>query len=105
MLDIKNILREYVEELQEPTLMLKGGTVVSEHLKYHIENNLSLTNNVFRVYSESYFDLVNEVRNLWVKELISLNEEDTLMIKSDLGKTAIFEGETVYLDAPVFEEE
>jgi hypothetical protein len=85
--------------------MLKGGTVVSEHLKYHIENNLSLTNNVFRVYSESYFDLVNEVRNLWVKELISLNEEDTLMIKSDLGKTAIFEGETVYLDAPVFEED
>jgi hypothetical protein len=105
MLDIKNILREYVEELQDPTLMLKEGTVVSEHLQYHIDNKLSLTNNVFRVYSESYFDLVNEVRNLWEKELISLNEEDTLMVESDLGRTAIFEGETVYLDAPVFEEE
>jgi len=90
MLDIKNILREYVEELQDPTLMLKEGTVVSEHLQYHIDNKLSLTNNVFRVYSESYFNLVNEVRNLWEKESISLNEEDTLMVESDLGRTAIF---------------
>jgi len=34
--------------------------------------------------------------------LISLNEEDTLMVESDLGKTAEFEGGTVYLDAPLY---
>jgi hypothetical protein len=82
--------------------MLKEGVEVSEHLQYHIENNLSLTNNVFRVYSNGYFNLVNEVRNLWEKELIELNEEDILMVESDLGKTAEFMGETVYLDAPVY---
>jgi hypothetical protein len=102
MLDIKSILREFVEELQQPSLMLKEGVEVSEHLQYHIENNLSLTNNVFRVYSNGYFNLVNEVRNLWEKELIELNEEDILMVESDLGKTAEFMGETVYLDAPVY---
>jgi hypothetical protein len=101
MLDIKNILKEYVEELQETTLVLKEGAQVSEHLQYHIENNLSLTNNVFRAYSNGYFNLVNEVRELWQQGLISLNEEDTLMVESDLGKTAEFEGEYVYLDAPV----
>jgi hypothetical protein len=101
MLDIKNILKEYVEELQETTLVLKEGAQVSEHLQYHIENNLSLTNNVFRAYSNGYFNLVNEVRELWEQGLISLNEEDTLMVESDLGKTAEFEGEYVYLDAPV----
>lgn len=101
MLDIKNILKEYVEELQETTLVIKEGAQVSEHLQYHIENNLSLTNNVFRAYSNGYFNLVNEVRELWERELISLNEEDTLMVESDLGKTAEFEGEYVYLDAPV----
>ena len=101
MLDIKNILREYVEELESPTLVIKENTVVSEHLQYHIDNKLSLTNNVFRVYSEAYFNLVNEVRNLWEKELIELNEEDTLMVESDLGRTAEFMGEMVYLDAPV----
>jgi hypothetical protein len=101
MLDIKNILKEYVEELLETTLVLKEGAQVSEHLQYHIENNLSLTNNVFRAYSNGYFNLVNEVRELWQQGLISLNEEDTLMVESDLGKTAEFEGEYVYLDAPV----
>jgi hypothetical protein len=102
MLDIKNILREYVEDMQEPTLVLKEGAQVSEHLQYHIENNLSLTDNVFRAYSNGYFNLVNEVRELWEQGLISLNEEDTLMVESDLGKTAEFEGETVYLDAPLY---
>ena len=102
MLDIKNILREYVEDMQEPTLVLKEGARVSEHLQYHIENNLSLTDNVFRAYSNGYFNLVNEVRELWEQGLISLNEEDTLMVESDLGKTAEFEGETVYLDAPLY---
>jgi hypothetical protein len=102
MLDIKNILREYVEDMQEPTLVVKEGAQVSEHLQYHIENNLSLTDNVFRAYSNGYFNLVNEVRELWEQGLISLNEEDTLMVESDLGKTAEFEGETVYLDAPLY---
>lgn len=102
MLDIKNILREYVEDLQEPTLVLKEGVEVSEHLQYHIENKLSLTDNVFRAYSNGYFNLVNEVRELWEQGLISLNEEDTLMVESDLGKTAEFMGETIYLDAPVY---
>jgi len=102
MLDIKNILREYVEDMQEPTLVLKKGAQVSEHLQYHIENNLSLTDNVFRAYSNGYFNLVNEVRELWEQGLISLNEEDTLMVESDLGKTAEFEGETIYLDAPLY---
>ena len=99
-MDIKKILLEYVENLEEPTLVLKEGVEVSDHLQYHIENNLSLTNNVFRAYSKGYFDLVNEVRNLWEKELISLNEEDTLMVESDLGRIVEVNGEEIYLDAP-----
>lgn len=105
MLDIKNILKEYVEEMQEKTLVLKGVVEISEHLQYHIENNLSLTDNVFRTYSEGYFTLINEVRSLWDKGLVILNEEDTMMVESDLGKTAEYLGETVYLDAPVYVEE
>jgi hypothetical protein len=99
-MDIKKILLEYVENLEESTLVLKEGVEVSDHLQYHIENNLSLTNNVFRAYSKGYFNLVNEVRNLWEKELISLNEEDTLMVESDLGRIVEVNGEEIYLDAP-----
>jgi hypothetical protein len=74
--------------------------MVSESLQYHIDNGLTLTNNIFRAYSESYFDLVNEVRELWEDGLIKLNEEDTLMVESDLGKRVKIGEEIVYLDAP-----
>ena len=104
-MNIKDILLEYVENLEQPTLVLKEDVDISDHLQYHIDNKLSLTDNVFRVYSEGYFKLVNEVRGLWQEGLITLNEEDTLMVESDLGKTAEFEGEYVYLDAPVYAEE
>ena len=104
-MNIKDILLEYVENLEQPTLVLKEDVDISDHLQYHIDNKLSLTDNVFGVYSEGYFKLVNEVRGLWQEGLITLNEEDTLMVESDLGKTAEFEGEYVYLDAPVYTEE
>lgn len=74
--------------------------MVSEALQYHIDNKLTLTNNVFRAYSEGYFDLVNEVRELWEDGLIKLNEEDTLMVESDLGRKVQIDEEIIYLDAP-----
>jgi hypothetical protein len=97
---IKDILREYVEELESKTLVLKEDVAISEELQYHIDNNISLTDNVFRVYSEGYFNLVNEVRDLYNQGYISLNEEDTLMVESDLGKITVINGKEVYLDAP-----
>ncbi len=102
---IKDILREYVEELESKTLVLKEDIVISEELQYHIDNNISLTDNVFRVYSEGYFNLVNEVRDLYNQGYISLNEEDTLMVESDLGKITVINGKEIYLDAPFIVEE
>ena len=66
---------------------------------------MTLTNNIFRAYSESYFDLVNEVRRLWEAGKIELNEEDTLMVESDLGKKVMVKGQLIYLDAPFLMEE
>jgi hypothetical protein len=81
-------------------LVLKENTDISDALRYHIDNGVSLTDNVFRVYSESYFDLVNEVRELYNKGKIDLNEEDRLMVESDLGKKVKIGKEYIYLDAP-----
>ncbi len=38
-----------------------------------------------------YFQLINEVRNLYNRNLISLNEEDIWLVESDLGKKVILE--------------
>lgn len=105
MNNLKNLIKEALEEYLDKSLILKEDVEISEALKYHIDNGLTLTNNVFRVYSESYFDLVNEVRKLWEQNLINLNEEDLMMVESDLGKRVKWNNEIIYLDAPFLIEE
>jgi len=100
MSNLKEIIMEALESYKQPTLILKENCEISKNLKYHIDNKLSLTDNVFRVYSENYFNLVNEVRNLWKEGKIGLNEEDILMVESSLGEKVKVNGEIVYLDAP-----
>jgi len=102
--NITKLIKENLEKLTNRTLVLKKKVNISEELEYHINENLTLTNNVFTVYSKRYFDLINEVRDLWMRDLIHLNEEDEQMVMSDIGKIALFEGKIVYLDAPIEDE-
>ena len=78
---------------------------VSKELEYHLVKKLSLTENVFRTYSDAYFALINEVRELYHQNKIELCDPDAELVESDLGKKAIYEGREVYLDAPIEEEE
>jgi hypothetical protein len=99
-MNLIGLIKEALEQQYDKTLVLTENVEVSDALKYHMDNSMSLTNNVFKVYSESYFDLVNEVRDLYNEGMIDLNEEDRLMIESDLGKKIKIGKEIVYLDAP-----
>jgi len=100
---IKNILKEIAEN----DIILLENVEISDYLKYHITNKIPLSENIFRIYSESYFDLINEVRELYNNGSIELiNEDDLWLIESDLGKKVLLEnGDEVYLDAPIYEEE
>lgn len=100
MHNLRELIEEALENYKEASLILNQDVEVSDSLKYHIENKFTLTNNVFRAYSKSYFDLINEVRELYTKGLIELNEEDTFMVESDTGISVELDGETIYLDAP-----
>jgi hypothetical protein len=103
-MNLRGIIREALQEQLNKSLILKEESDISEALQYHIDNGLTLTDNVFRVYSEGYFELVNEVRELWEEGKIDLNEEDTLMVESDLGIKVKIGKEYVYLDAPYISE-
>jgi hypothetical protein len=104
-MNLRQLIREALDEKLNKSLILKERAIVSEALQYHIENELTLTNNIFRAYSEGYFDLVNEVRELWEDGVIKLNEEDQLMVESDLGKKVMVNGKLIYLDAPFLYED
>lgn len=101
---LRELIKESLEQQLNKSLILRENSNVSDSLKYHIDNGLTLTNNIFRVYSEGYFDLVNEVRELYNEGKIDLNDEDTLMIESDLGIKVKIGKEYVYLDAPYIHE-
>lgn len=104
-MNLKQVIHESLLKEKNKSLMLKEDVEVSENLQYHIQENLSLTENVFRVYSKKYFELVNEVRELYNEGKIQLNEEDVEIVLTDLGEKVVLEdGSEVYLDAPFIEE-
>jgi hypothetical protein len=97
--------KEFIGEKELSCMKLLSGTKVSENLKYHIENKINLSNNVFRIYSKAYFDLINEARELYEKNLLEINDEDAELVESDLGKKAEYNGKIIRLDAPVLTKE
>ena len=99
MINLSDIVDEIVEK-SEPMKLVKD-VWISDRLKYHLDNKLTLEENIFRIYSEGYFKIVNEVRGLYNDDAIELNDDDVDIIESDLGLKAIYEGIEVYLDAPI----
>ena len=83
------------------SMSLTESVEVSDILKYHLVKQLPLAENIFRTYSESYFELLEEVRKLYFENKIELCDVDAELVESDLGKKEIFEGREVYLDAPI----
>jgi hypothetical protein len=56
---------------------------------------------MFRIYSDSFFNLINEVRELYYEGSIELEDEDVWLVESDLGLSVTLDnGKTVWLDAP-----
>jgi hypothetical protein len=77
-------------------------TPISENLKYHIDNDLPVLENIFRPGSKSFFNLIKEARELYDNNDIELIGIDKLLFETtDLGKFDLFEGEMVPLDLPI----
>jgi len=71
-------------------------------LQYHLDNDLTLHENVYRYSSDSFIQLFNEARDAWRDGYIQLNEEDsTLLETTDIGEYGQYEGKKVPLDLPM----
>jgi hypothetical protein len=77
-------------------------SMISENLQYHIQNNISVTENIFRYGSDSYFKLLKESRELYDSGKIQLYGHDQeLFESSDIGRFEMFEDKLVPLDLPL----
>lgn len=85
----------------EKKISLLSEIEVSEGLKYHLDNNISLYENVYRIYSDAWIALIEEARDLYERDLLALNDEDAELVDTDVGEVVLIEGREIYLDAPL----
>ena len=79
--------------------------ILSENLRYHVDNQLPLTENTFRYGSEAFLNLWAEARSLYLREIIHVNEDDKQILEeTDLGNYGMYEGKKVPLDLPMLDE-
>ena len=98
---MKDFIRYILKEnLPKTGMVLNESVQISEGLEYMIRENITLDENIYRPYSDEYFNLINEVRDLYENNKITLCEDDEWLVRTDVGKTAIYEGDTVWLDIP-----
>ena len=79
--------------------------ILSEGLKYHLDNARPLTEHVYRAGSDSYFNLWAEARALYSRNIIEVQGDDLeILTETDLGHFGLYEGKKVPLDY-IFEEQ
>lgn len=75
-------------------------------LQYHLDNNLTLSECVYRYSSDSFIQLFAEARQAFRDGKIVLSEEDILLLElTDIGEYGMYEGQKVPLDLPMVDEE
>ena len=76
--------------------------ILSEGLKYHMDNNMPLTEHVYRAGSQKYFELWAEARALYTRGILEVTDNDfEVLTETDLGHFGIVEGQKVPLDFPI----
>lgn len=108
---LKDVILEKILQIKKRKnintgVMIKIKDIVGlPSLNYHLENGLTLSENVYRYSSDSFIQLFSEARQAHRDGLIELNEEDAQLLEStDIGEYVLFEGRKVPLDLPMLNE-
>ena len=71
-------------------------------LQYHLDNGLTLSENVYRYSSDAFIQLFAEAREAWRDGYITLNEQDEELLETtDIGEYGDYNGMKVPLDLPM----
>ena len=96
-------------ETESTALVLKESkfvhTPISEGLKYHIDNKIPLSENIYRIGSKEYMKLYSEARSLYSRGKLDVSEDDKYFLtETHVGSFGMFGGKRVPLDIPVLNE-
>jgi len=79
--------------------------LISENLSYHIDNNISLMENVFRIGSDAHLSMIKEAKKLYSRGVLDLCEEDEALMETHLGEFDYMKTKIIPLDLPMLNEE
>jgi hypothetical protein len=91
--DVEETFNEWAKPMQ-----LKDAVIVSDGLKYHLDNKIPLGECAFRYGSEKYIHLLREIKSLYSGNLISLNENDEFIVNDETPRIAMVDGEELLLN-------
>jgi len=70
-------------------------------MNYHLDNGISLTENIYRPFTPKFFDLISEARVLYNEGYIDVDEDERWLVESDFGKKVkLASGKVVRLEVP-----
>lgn len=101
---MSSLINRIYQKLNEQNFLYDNNiTMLSENMQYHFENNIPIHENIFRMGSKSYFNLINEARDLLEEGKASfLNENDLWILENtELGYYDYYNGQKVPLDYPI----
>ena len=102
--DVKDLLKKMKKVMQH-----RDGDYISEGMQHHIDNNLPITECIYRLGSDAYFELIEEAKKLNKEGKYDFSEEEQEFINEnpDLGEWAWHEeeGQDVPLDFPMYIQE
>ena len=102
--NLDNIIKKILRESLTPSMKLIEPCLVSEDLKYHLENSIPLNETIYRVGSEKYFNLIKEIKSLYSKGFIKLNENDTFIVNEFDNQYIVLEGKKLKMNF-IYEED
>lgn len=98
----KTLVETIFNKIYNKNFYILKESKISEGLRHHVENNIPISENVFRMGSLEYFKLFVEARKcLNENKIIFLSENDKwLLNNTDIGYFSEHEGNIVPLDFP-----
>jgi hypothetical protein len=71
-------------------------------IKYHLDNDIPLSECIYRVGSRSYFEFYRRARDMMTEGVLQISALDKqLLEETDIGKFGIYEDSPVPLDCPM----
>jgi hypothetical protein len=105
--DLKEeIIKLVKEELgRAQSEKVKYGQVLSEGLRFHLDNKVSFYNNIYRPDTEKFYALYSEAKELFSKGKLNLVKEEAELFEGHLGEWGVYEGKEVPLEVPMVDPE